>query len=581
MRRHPGVTMIDKDALRWFKQTFGQDLAKAVSGTPFTVDLLVAIAAQETGEIWAPLRNKLPVAELLGICVGDTLDADKGRVAFPKTRAHLVAQPRGEEMFGLAHAALVSMSKHVPGYTKVASRPHKFCHGYGIFQYDLQFFLTDPDYFLEGRWREFGFTLGKCLDELRAAARRVGLANRPTLTELEQVAVAIAYNAGVFRPKKGLKQGHQSPDGRFYGENIFDYQRLSQTISAPSAPAVLPAPAAGTAAVPPPTPVTSQGPTYEVNVDANPLRLRREPKIDKAKPSANVIAHLPDGHRVRWLSGKPTDDFLEVETSLNGAHLRGFAFTRFLVKVAATAATATEIAVVTPAPTPPTSGVIAVSAPRKATTFTRRTENANALSLKEADQPSRTGTTPETLREDLWRIIDYLAVDKASHARYKPRDGITFCNIYAHDYCTLAGVYFPRCWWSQEAIERLTRGETVEPRIGATINEQRANDLFRWLQSFGPRFGWRQTGTLTKLQAEANLGAVSLVIARRKLEGKSGHVAMVVPERDQFRARRDAAGNVIAPLQSQAGARNFRAETGAANWWNGEQFAESAFWIHA
>jgi hypothetical protein len=176
--------------------------------------------------------------------------------------------------------------------------------------------------------------------------------------------------------------------------------------------------------------------------------------------------------------------------------------------------------------------------------------------------------------------VDYLAVDKASHARYQPRDGMTFCNIYAHDYCALAGVYLPRVWWSQEALEQLTRGEAVEPRIGATILEQRANDLFRWLQSFGPRFGWRQTGTLSKLQAEANLGAVALLIARRKLEGKSGHVALVVPERDQFQARRDATGEVIAPLQSQAGARNFRFGTGAANWWNGEQFAESAFWLH-
>ncbi len=41
--------MISTDALRWFKETFGQDLAKGVAGTPFSVDLLVAIAAQETG----------------------------------------------------------------------------------------------------------------------------------------------------------------------------------------------------------------------------------------------------------------------------------------------------------------------------------------------------------------------------------------------------------------------------------------------------------------------------------------------------------------------------------------------------
>ena len=355
----------------------------------------------------------------------------------------------------------------------------------------------------------------------------MGLGDRRSLTDLEQVAVAIAYNAGAFRPKKGLKQGHQSPDGRFYGENIFDYLRLSQTLGAPSAPAVIPAPAPGSAALPPPTPVTSQGPLYEVNVDASPLRLRREPSIDRAKPSANVIAHLPDGHRVRWLSGKPTDAFLEVETSLNGAHLRGFASSKYLVKIAA----AGEIPVVVPRATPPTTGVIAVSAPRKASLVTRRTEIANALSLNEPNQPARAGTTPQELRMSLWRIVDYLAVDKASHARYQPRDGMTFCNIYAHDYCALAGVYLPRVWWSQEAIERLTRGETVEPRIGATILEQRANDLFRWLQSFGPRFGWRQTGTLSKLQAEANLGAVALVIARRKLEGKSGHVALVVPER--------------------------------------------------
>jgi hypothetical protein len=74
-----------------------------------------------------------------------------------------------------------------------------------------------------------------------------------------------------------------------------------------------------------------------------------------------VIAHLPDGHRVRWLSGKPTDAFLEVETSLNGAHLRGFASSKYLVKIAE----AGDIPVVVPRATPPLTGAIAVSAPRK------------------------------------------------------------------------------------------------------------------------------------------------------------------------------------------------------------------------
>jgi len=132
-----------------------------------------------------------------------------------------------------------------------------------------------------------------------------------------------------------------------------------------------------------------------------------------------------------------------------------------------------------------------------------------------------------------------------------------------------------------DAIERLARGETVTPRLGSTIDEQRANDLFRWLRAFGPRFGWRQTSTLTKLQTEANAGALGLIVARRVVDGKSGHIVMVVPETGTDQARRDSAAEVIAPLQSQAGASNFRRGTGRLNWWKGAEFAESAFWIHA
>lgn len=56
---------------------------------------------------------------------------------------------------------------------------------------------------------------------------------------------------------------------------------------------------------------------------------------------------------------------------------------------------------------------------------------------------------------------------------------------------------------------------------------------------------------------------------------------MVVPETDEDRARRDSSGEVAAPLQSQAGARNFRYGTSTLNWWKSEQFTDSAFWIHA
>jgi hypothetical protein len=109
----------------------------------------------------------------------------------------------------------------------------------------------------------------------------------------------------------------------------------------------------------------------------------------------------------------------------------------------------------------------------------------------------------------------------------------------------------------------------------------RANDLFRWLRDFGERFGWRQTGTLSKLQQAADQGAIGLIVARRKQDGKSGHIVAVVPETETERAKRNATGEVTHPLQSQAGAVNFRYGTSSLNWWQNAQFAESAFWVHA
>jgi hypothetical protein len=267
---------------------------------------------------------------------------------------------------------------------------------------------------------------------------------------------------------------------------------------------------------------------------------------------------------------------LDVDPSLRGAHHRGFVSARFLKPVT----DVVDVPVLTPDPEPPRTGIVAVFMPRRAGTVTKRTDPATAHSLNEPDQPARQANTPDGLRAELAAIIDWLAVEKVTHKRYLPRDGRTFCNMYAHDYCHLAGVYLPRVWWSSGAIERLAQGEEVAPQLGRTIDEQRANDLFRWLRDFGLRFGWRQTGTLTKLQMEVNQGAIGLIVARRREDGKSGHIVPVVPETNEDQARRDATGEVIAPLQSQAGATNFRYGTGRRDWWKGEQFAESAFWLH-
>jgi len=560
----------------WFKTEFQSQIEPALANTPLTVDFITAIACQETGELWPVLRRKsLTTAQILALCVGDTLDADKGRSAFPTTKADLLSQARGDEMFAIAHEALVNMAAHIPAYSRIAARPDKFCHGFGLFQLDLQFFREDPAYFLQKDYERFDRTLAKCVIELKRALKKLGFDKRATLSDLELAAVGIAYNTGRFNPQKGLKQGHFNGT-QYYGEAIFDFIQLAHTVAAPGSLAPLNPPETGQAIVPAPSEVIATGDFFRVDTREGTLRLRSEPKVS-SPPQANVIGNLPDGHIVRAVTGKSSNAFIEVETSLAGALLRGFASTKFLVP----APEATDIPVVEPAPEPPSSGIVAVLMPRKPKTFTKRTDVATAHSLNEAGQPKRQGATPEELREELADIVDWLAVDRTAHKRYRPRARVTFCNVYSHDYCHLAGVYLPRVWWTAKALLSLTAGIAVEPLIGETIVEMRANDLFRWLRDFGPLFGWRQTGTLTKLQTTVNQGAVGLIVARRKDEGRSGHIVVVVPETNDERAKRNNAGDVTMALQSQAGTRNFRYGKGKADWWRGAEFAESAFWIHA
>ncbi|MGV1013719.1 MAG: hypothetical protein ACOYB4_01970 [Methyloceanibacter sp.] len=570
--------MPNSEDIRWFKRHFHRDIEAAIAGTPFDLDMMTALACQETGEIWSTLRKKpeLSVRQVVALCVGDTLDQDRGRRAFPRTKAHLIAKPNGQRMFDIARQALVDMAAHVRSYRGAATRSNKFVHGFGIWQYDLQFFLVEPQYFLSKHYEKFDETLGKAVEELKSARRKIGLGNKTSLTDLEMAHVAIAYNTGRFRPERGLRQGFKSADGRFYGEQIFDFIRLSRTVPVPGGAALIPEPSPGAAIVPPPEPVEATGAMFTVTTRTSPLRLRSEPRISNPT-GENVIAHLPDGHPVKALSSRAKNGFLEVETTLFGANLVGFASTAFLTKKGPSTAIDTMEA----RQAAPVRGIVAVTMPRRPGTETKRTAIADAHSLNEANQPGRRGTTPPELVAELEAIIGWLAVDKPTHRRYQPRSGLTFCNIYTHDFCHLAGVYLPRVWWTQRAIVDLTQGKTVQPLIGNTIFEMRANDLFRWLRDFGQMFGWRQTATLTELQQNANQGGLSLIIARRKIEGRSGHMLMVVPETPQHRARRNREGEVTAPLQSQAGARNFRRSTATPNWWKNERFAESAFWIHS
>ena len=74
----------------------------------------------------------------------------------------------------LRPGALKDMATYITGYHDAVANPKKFCHGFGDFQRDLQFFKDDPDYFLQRRYENFANTLAHCLGELRRGLRKLG-----------------------------------------------------------------------------------------------------------------------------------------------------------------------------------------------------------------------------------------------------------------------------------------------------------------------------------------------------------------------------------------------------------------------
>ena len=211
----------------WFKQQFGQKVTAALAGTPYNLDLVTAISFQETGYIWAGLIATKTPAEVLALCVGDTLDAPS-RSAFPKTKADLLSAPQGAAMFAIARQALIDLAAVNASYKASAKKPDKFCHGYGIMQYDIQFFKDNPSFFLQKKWTNFADVIAMGVKELEAARTRIKYHHKPTLTDAELIHVAIAYNRGTYDPKKGLKQGYKDNSGKYYGEYIDEYYKLAK-----------------------------------------------------------------------------------------------------------------------------------------------------------------------------------------------------------------------------------------------------------------------------------------------------------------------------------------------------------------
>jgi len=293
------------------------------------------------------------------------------------------------------------------------------------------------------------------------------------------------------------------------------------------------------------------------------LFLRSEPI---AKESTK-IAVLPMGQKVKKLTESSTLNWWQVSTNLQGNEIIGFLNSTFLTAAKDFVEPKTV------------SGISKVHLERSG--GVTRANKAWAYALKEAGQPTRKLTASVNEKtKSLTDIIKWLDVEKASHLRYQPISTATYCNIYAYDFCYLAGVYLPRVWWMPQALIDLAAGKKVTPIYGETVHEMNANSLFRWLKNFGPTFGWNRTASIDEMQTAANNGQVVVICAENKTPNRSGHIVMVVPETNSNKAERTG-GVVVNPLQSQAGRTNHKYRTDL--WWIrlASTFREHGFWINA
>lgn len=305
-------------------------------------------------------------------------------------------------------------------------------------------------------------------------------------------------------------------------------------------------------------------------VAATSLNLRRLPRV---VPST-LITSLPQGKSVVKVEDSTVEGWIKIRTVMGGRIIEGYVAGRYLEPV--------DVAHTPIASTPPLIDfdipIVHLSEDRN--DITRAREGGWAYPLGEPDRPRRTGLTSEDRIEQLTSIVNYLDSKNHHHLRYWPKRGTTYCNIYAYDYAYLAGVYLPRVWWVEKYLPLIKEGVTVPIKYGDTVRELNANMIHDWFEDYGPIFGWKRELHLDVLQGAANHGEACIIVAKRKDLNRSGHIVAVVPENGDFKAIRNNAGEVIRPLESQAGAKNYNFVAKTKAWWQEKRFQSYGFWRH-
>jgi LysM repeat protein/peptidoglycan hydrolase-like protein with peptidoglycan-binding domain len=128
-------------------------------------------------------------------------------------------------------------------------------------------------------------------------------------------------------------------------------------------------------------------------------------------------------------------------------------------------------------------------------------------------------------------VIDQFGV--ASNPRYQPRDGNTYCNIFAWDVTKAMGAEIPH--WVD------ANGNPTGVGQGRELD---ANGVNQWLNNQGPQHGWREVSA-EEAQRLANEGHPT--VASWNNPGGIGHIGVIRPGEINERG----------PAMAQAGSSNF------------------------
>ncbi|MCD0472209.1 hypothetical protein [Flavobacterium sp. JAS] len=208
----------------------------------------------------------------------------------------------------------------------------------------------------------------------------------------------------------------------------------------------------------------------------------------------------------------------------------------------------------------------------------------NSIEMKEkplmdSSIPFRDLTDTASKKESIHKLIAKLDVETS--LRYQRTVEDTYCNVYSYDYCYFSKVYLPTVWWTDESLEKVLKGEEVEPVFEQTVDRIYSSAIHDWFLEWGASFGWKRMFTVDEIQNKVNAdGGIGIICAKRREKGLSGHIVPVVPETDLHKAYREN-DEVVYPLQSQAGKLNYNYFSEVRkDWWNDELYSSHVFYYH-